>query len=106
MTMKTEGFAITSGRGFHITFPNGVTVSVQFGGGQYCEHYYGEIGSEPAHHKWSSTDAEVAAWDKNGEWITKRWRRGGDNVVGYQSPSDVLALLKWAASRKEKKESE
>lgn len=32
-------FRITRGKGFHVSFPNGYTVSVQFGPGNYCDHY-------------------------------------------------------------------
>ncbi len=32
------GFYITGGKGFHISFPNGYTMSVQFGPGDYCEN--------------------------------------------------------------------
>ena len=33
-------FKITEGKGFHITFANGYTVSVQFGPDNYCDHYH------------------------------------------------------------------
>ena len=33
--MKKEGFKISNGTGFHITFANGITVSVQFGYATY-----------------------------------------------------------------------
>lgn len=32
-------FKITGSKGFHITFKNDVTVSVQFGWGNYCNTY-------------------------------------------------------------------
>ena len=32
-------FSITGNRGFHMTFENGYTVSVQFGKGNYCDNY-------------------------------------------------------------------
>jgi len=32
-------FNITNGKGFTMTFANGWTVSVQFGGLNYCQHY-------------------------------------------------------------------
>lgn len=33
-------FCITAGKGFHVTFANGWTVSVQWGGGDYGDHYH------------------------------------------------------------------
>ena len=32
-------FKITEGKGFHMTFANGWTVSVQWGSGNYCPNY-------------------------------------------------------------------
>lgn len=92
-----QGFKITGGRGFHITFPNLWTVSVQFGGGNYCENYNDPIGKE----SWvnsgeaGSVDAEVAAWGEDGEMISF----GDDTVKGRQSPAEVLALLQDIAAR-------
>jgi len=39
-------FRITHNKGFHITFPNGLTLSTQFGGGNYCENHMGDISSK------------------------------------------------------------
>ncbi|MAH47405.1 hypothetical protein CMI37_16395 [Candidatus Pacearchaeota archaeon] len=32
------GFSVTGGKGFHVRYPNGWTISVQFGWGNYCEN--------------------------------------------------------------------
>jgi len=32
-------FRITQGKGFHLNFPNGVTLSTQFGAGNYGDNY-------------------------------------------------------------------
>lgn len=99
---RNARFTITDGKGFHITFANGVTVSVQFGAMLYCEHHaldyrlQQEIIAKTG--KWTSKDAEVAAWDKDGNWITKQWRDTGDIVIGYLVPADVLDLLNWASN--------
>ena len=77
-------FNITGGRGFHMTFANGYTVSVQFGHGNYCENRYGNDGDK-------SANAEVAAWpDYVGGWV-----KLGDNdeVIGWQTPDQVLAIM-------------
>ena len=97
---KKMSFKITGGKGFHFKFPNGVTVSVQFGAGNYCEHYDDDMmdwieskgkGTIESH------DAEVAIWKEGGEWIT--WEYTGDEdqqVIGYQTFEEVLEILKWA----------
>ena len=88
-------FKITGGKGFHFNFPNGVTVSVQFGAGNYCEHYDDDF--DPLKKTIESHDAEVAIWKKGGEWIT--WEYTGEptqQVIGYQTFEEVLEILKWA----------
>lgn len=79
-------FDITKGKGFKITFANGWTVSVQFGGLNYCQHYDAPAG---AGYRGPSKDAEIAAWDKDGNW----YDFGGDTVKGYVSADDVLAFM-------------
>lgn len=81
-------FDITDGKGFHIKFENGWTVSVQFGRGNYCDHYrssasYGYAGK--------SETAEIAAWDKSGEFYVFE---GGDNVRGYVWADEVARFIK------------
>ena len=71
-------FAITDGKGFQITFDNGILVSVQFGSTNYCENYYKHFlkerryGNEREERFWYSKDAEIAVWDTNAnaKWIT------------------------------------
>jgi len=95
-------FKITRGKGFHIRFANGVTVSVQFGGGSYADHYndLNLIGQEQKLPGLESTTAETAVWlgSSSGHWITRQF--GGDDVLGYQTPEQVLELLNWAAKYK------
>lgn len=66
-------FIITKARGFHLKFSNGWTVSVQFGPGNYCDNYhldFDEYSTSGPLHKTvpPSATAEVAAWDKDGNW--------------------------------------
>jgi hypothetical protein len=66
-------FRITDTKGFHITFKNGVTVSVQFGWGNYCGDYPEDITKYPSPaERWGkpdlkasegTADAEVAVWN-------------------------------------------
>ena len=89
-------FAITNNKGFHITFDNGWTVSVQFGWGNYCDHhgkpydfddltgYYGD-----------SSTAEIAAWDTEGVWHEFDL----NTVKGYVKPNDVLDFMNMIAAK-------
>lgn len=79
--------AITNG-GFHVKFKNGVTASVQFGYGAYCERK-NTVDAPP-----QSKDAEVAAWDEKGAWITKALVPGSfDDVIGHLNADQVVDFL-------------
>lgn len=100
-------FAITGGKGFQITFPNKITISVQFGPGNYCEHYDGDIlafmKDPPANHK--SKDAEVALFTTGGRWLTREACRDcgiedpGDDVMARVDADTVVLLIGWAAQQ-------
>ena len=85
-------FEISNNKGFQITYKNGYTVSVQFGGGNYCTNRdlpiedYGK--SVPP-----SDTAETALMTKDG-FVSYQ----GDDVQGYMSPSEVLKLMIHAES--------
>jgi hypothetical protein len=68
-------------KGFHVKFANGWTVSVQFGRGNYCENRCAN--------KNTSSDAEIAAWNKEGKW----YRFDGDDVKGYCKPEEVVQFM-------------
>lgn len=84
------GFRITSAKGFHMNFANGWTVSVQFGGGNYCINHDEDLWATNP----DSVDAEVAAWGPDGQMVNF----GNDTVRGWQTPAAVLALLNAAAN--------
>lgn len=92
-------FKITNGKGFHISFENGWTVSVQFGPGNYCDNYDMRIGyeNEEAGKRGSAT-AECAAWGPDNEMVVHP-EFGGDTVGGRMTPKQVLALLNWASEQ-------
>lgn len=91
------GFRITGKKGFHITFANGYTVSVQFGPGNYCDNYGRRIGHDDAIcGEEGSTTAECAVWAADGNLIP---HFDDESVSNRSSPADVLALLNWAASQ-------
>ncbi len=94
---KHRGFYITSKHGFHVVFENDWTVSVQFGPGNYCDHYDREIGRDSeACGKEGSTTAETAVWGPDGKMVD---RGAGDTVQARQTPAQVLELLTWAAAQ-------
>ncbi len=96
-------FKVTGGKGVQMTFANGWTVSVQWGSGNYSDHYSriaraGEswenversVGEE------GSKVAEIAAWDANQTW----YRFGsGDTVKGYVSADEVAQFIHLIASK-------
>lgn len=88
-------FKATEGKGFQMTFENGWTVSVQFGPGNYCENKmldFIDFANKEFANKTSLTskDAEIAAWDKEGNW----YNFGNDTVSGYMSTEEVADFIK------------
>ena len=79
--------------GFQMTFDNGWTISVQWHNFAYCERK-GKFSSDD---QWSSDDpnpttskdAEIAAWDKNGEW----YQFEHDQVLGWQTADEVADFM-------------
>lgn len=81
---STDKTAYTNG--FHMTFANGWTVSVQFGKGNYISD---------RGHRGQSVDAEIAAWDADGKWY--RFEDQDDNVKGWvkaDEVADFMAMIK------------
>ena len=94
-------FKITQGKGFHMTFANGWTVSVQWGAGNYCPNYnarpseglYTESAYEAMQRKLGAEGSPVA----EAGW----WKGSGDvEVSGFMTPDEVLALMVELAARK------
>lgn len=111
---SSNGFRITDGKGFHVTFENGYTVSVQFGPGNYAGNYNAPFRSAPPKGGWESRTAETAVWGPDGEMLGMVVGSDGslhvstagvedegyvDTVQGHQSPASVLALLNWASQQ-------
>ena len=83
-------FKITGSRGFHISFPNGNTISVQIGGGSYSDNHdeIELIGHENEQKVLSSSTAEIWAWGKDGkplEWM--------EDPLGWQTPEQFLEVV-------------
>ena len=93
-------FKITEGRGFHITFANGYTASVQWGPGNYCNNYGGSFAHMQEAGENGSATADIAAWKGNSDMLPlpEPFSDYGDTVAGWQSPEQVLAFLTWVSS--------
>ena len=103
MTTANTGFRITGKKGFHITFENGWTVSVQFGPANYCDNYDAAWDDSDKVASVGSSTAECAVWGPDGEMVAYRgW--GGNTVSNRSTPKEVLRLLKWAEARPPVKE--
>ena len=89
-------FRITHHRGFQIKFENGWTVSVQFGGGMYCQNYDLPIGSEEKTQMLESEDAEIAAFGNDGHLLELS---NGDSVKGHVGPNELLKFMNEIASK-------
>lgn len=89
-------FASTMRKGFHMTFENGLTVSVQWGAGNYCDNY-DDMDFSCSKDMMSDT-AEVAVMQGRKFLYANRFLNpeesdGCDQVVGYLSPEQVVDLL-------------
>ena len=96
-----SGFGICRNKGFHMTFENGNTVSVQFGPGNYCDprHPDGRWCNRDEPKKvdeWRADTAEVAAWDSDDRW---HLHNGEDcQVVGWRTPKETLEFINFVAT--------
>jgi hypothetical protein len=86
-------FTITRGTGFTIGFPNGWSISVQFGNGTYCENRYRD--HQPHAGFYSSPDAEVAVFKPDGSFARLC---AHDDVAGWQTPEQVAELIAQVAA--------
>ena len=86
-------FKICDQKGFHITFDNGYTVSVQFGPGNYSDNYDLSIMDYIGKPVPPSFTAETALIDPSGNFV----EYDGDQVQGRQTAEDVLKLMNYAA---------
>lgn len=80
-------FAADYNKGFRITFGNGITISVQFGNGNYCSrrNFHNHPFSEMKEYVVTSPDAEIAIWDAENNWF----QFANDQVEGFVTPDKV-----------------
>jgi hypothetical protein len=87
-------FRVTGSYGFHVTFSNGVTASVQFSNDHCCSARH------QSPRESSCPNAEVAFF-RDKTWLTKEIvqnRRYVDDIIGHVSPDDLIPLLVAAAA--------
>jgi len=104
MIEEQRDMRITGGRGFQLDLPNGVTVSVQWGPGNYCDSdcKNADFDAPKEAETWGSNLAECAAYvtGTSLSWVSVpgytgggRDRCGGDDVCGYLNVSQVLDFI-------------
>lgn len=92
MTNNSQ-FSVTHNKGFEMTFGNGLTISVQFGTGNYCDRRGLQASplSEMREPIVQSANAEIAIWDADNAWFYF----GSDYVKGWCTPDEVS---RWIAA--------
>jgi len=97
-------FKACGNKGFHLTFPNGVTLSTQFGPANYGDNYDAPLTlsaeEERKHGGYKSWNAEVAAWVGKDKWITDEYRPGSGGVIGYLDMEEWLKFFDWCRNYK------
>jgi hypothetical protein len=98
---QSQGFGVNPAEtlntnGFHITFENGWTVSVQFGKYNYCSNRSFTSMGETKGDTNSCPNAEIAAFDKDGTW--HRGEGWDDDVYGWADPAYVLSFMNEVAA--------
>lgn len=102
--MSTKKLSINDNKGFCMTFENGLTASVQWGLGNYCDNHFnyelGFDGKTPA----ESNNAEVAVI-KDGDLILLDpfIDNAIDEVEGYLTPEQIVDFLVKVKNYKEVK---
>ena len=84
----------TRNKGFHLTFSNGYTISVQIGPLNYCEKYpdneYDFKEGDPNLKPQNRIDAEIAYWKGDGDLIKFE---DGDSVKGWVTPDEIAEWI-------------
>lgn len=93
-----KGFASTMRKGFQMTFPNNLTVSVQWGAGNYCDNHFPKDRDFTFSKDAESDTAEVAVFGPDCEFIDPQqffsYEIYSDGeVAGWLDPSQVVELL-------------
>jgi len=88
--------------GFRVDCPNGWTVSIQWGAGNYGDNHIASSMNSPAG-GWKSRTAEVAAWRTKAR-DTEKWYDGDDStgVRGWQAVGDVMEYMRMISDLEDK----
>lgn len=94
-------FGITDGKGFHVTFENGWTISVQFGPCNYGDHYH--VRFDPRDPDKTSRECGAQGSHRAEMWafVSEAPRRGPvypPDPLGYQTPAEFAAFVAKVAS--------
>lgn len=96
--MNKSYFESTMRKGFHMTFENGLTISVQWGAGNYCDNHFPKDKDFTFSKDAKSKTAEVAVLDPFGEFIDpqmfmEKYIDGDGEVAGYLDADTVAELI-------------
>lgn len=95
--MNNKKFGSTMRKGFHMTFENGLTVSVQWGAGNYCDNHFPEDADFSCRKDAYSNTAEMAVMYKREfldiEPFLPEGHHSDGTVCGWLSPEDVLYVM-------------
>ena len=82
-------------QGFHMTFKNGYTISVQFGNGNYCSNRLTPIGIDREEKTLGKcSNCETAILKPNGKFLKYK----GDDVQGWQTADEVAETIAYVKS--------
>lgn len=89
-------FKTTYNKGFSMTFANHLTISVQWGSGNYCDNkdYTKSLIDDRKNIHNQCTNAEIAIWDKDDNWFDF----GDDTVNGYMTTNQVAMWIEMVSS--------
>jgi len=82
-------FRTTMNKGFQMTFDNGITISVQFGYGNYSSNRDEAPIDARTETGLQSETAEIAVWDAKDRWMNF----DHDQVKGWVSANDVADYI-------------
>ena len=91
-------FESTMRKGFHMTFENGLSISVQWGAGNYCDNHFPKDRDFTFSKDASSRTAEVAVFDTKGDFIDPQdfmteYIGGDGEVAGYLTADQVAQMI-------------
>lgn len=95
-------FTCTRGKGFSMRFDNGLTLSVQWGTGNYCDNWNMDPLVAARQRYLASQTAEVRVVDDDGndDYTLRVLGGNGDNVFSYVTTDRVAEMMAMVAGYK------